>query len=352
MSARNALVLLGLLLASACGKDSTAPRVPPTPAAFGVAVNRRGSEPLLAEAYAEVNQGGFRLTAASASWGDLESRAGQEHWEILDRHFREAREDSVALSVTILLIDNQAVGALPDDRGPVWIEDALFRQRVCRLAQRAVTRFPGVVHYLWIGREVDAYFANNVGEVADFVSLVDACQDSVARVAPQVRVGTTVSYGEALATGRLALLDQLAEAGTVFGLSVYGRDLANAQALDPEGTVARIREAVDRFPNRRVMVTECGFPYDGAAPAVQQRFVQLLTGYLGDPPANLIGAIWETLHDWSPTEAEERALLLFAGEEERRSNYSHQLRSAGLRSVDGVLRPAFISAADWNHSVR
>ncbi|MFN8548995.1 MAG: hypothetical protein U0527_13775 [Candidatus Eisenbacteria bacterium] len=352
MRARFALVLLVLLLAAACGKDSTAPRVTPTPAAFGVAVNRRGAEPLLAEAYAEIKQGGFRLAAAAAAWGDLESRAGQEHWEILDRHFREAREDSVALSITILLIDNQAVGAMPDDRGPVWIEDAFFRQRICRLAQRVATRFPDVVRYLWIGREVDAYFANNVGEIGDFITLVDACQDSVARVAPQVRVGTTVSYVEAEAQGRLAMVDQLAEAGSILGLSVYGRDLSNAQSLDPEGTVARTRAAVARFQTHRVMVTEVGFPYDQSAPAVQQRFVELLTSYLGDPPDNLVGAVWESLHDWSPAEADARALLLFAGEEERRSNYARQLRSAGLRSVDGVLRPAFISAADWNHAVR
>ena len=342
------LLPLLLLLLAACGDDSIKPKVDGRRAFFGVAVNRRGGEPLLAEAYAELAQGGFQLSSTAASWGEIEQRNGAQDWSVLDRHFFPAYEDSIPLSITILLIDNQAVGSLPDDLGPIWLDDPFFRLRFCRFAQQVVTRRPDLVRYLWIGREVDAYFANNVLEVEPFIELVNACQDSVRRVAPLVEVGTTVSYGEAEEAGRLALCDQLAPAGTVFGLSVYGRDASYEQTMNANATADRLRAALDRYSSRPVIVTEIAYPFDSSNPGEQDRFVGRLVEVLGSPPHNLRGVFWESLHDWDGAVAEERANRLYGGEEIRRVNYVKQLRSQGLRSLDGSLRQAFLTARSWN----
>lgn len=320
----------------------------PARAFLGVNANRRASEPLLAEAYREIAQGSFAISGCAISWGEIERRAGNENWESLDLHGREAREDALPLAITILLLDNQARGSTPDDTGPYWIEDAFYRQRVARFARRVATRFPGVCRYLWIGREVDAYFAQNSSEVDDWITLVNTCRDSVRAADPAIEVGTIVSYSEALLAGRLDLCDRLAAAGSVVGLTVYGRDLDYAQTHDPDGSVARIEAAVGRFSIRPLVLTEVGFPAARSDASNQERFVRGLTGLLETPPAHLRGALWSSLHDFAPEVAAGRAQQLYAGEPTRAANYEAQLRSLGLLNVDGSLRSSFLAAQDWN----
>lgn len=333
---------------AACGSDGDTKR-DPTPAPFGIEINAPGGtgDPLLVQSYSDLVGSGFTWAETGFGWGDIEERPNFFRWDVLDVHLRSARERGVSLSVAVLLLDNQTRGSLPVDLEGLWLDDPFFRSRFARFTQEVVIRGTGRIRYLWIGRESDAYLSHNLGEVASFLELIEECQDSVATIDPEVRLGTIVSYDETLARGSFVLSDRLAAAGGAIGLTVHGRDARNAQTLDPEATVERVSDAIARYAAHEVVVTEVSYPALNAADPEKQRFAEALVRLLDDSPRDLRVLFWAPLYDWNAALAEARSTELFAGEEDRLLNYARALEQSGLKRVNADPTAAWFVLRDW-----
>lgn len=346
-----ATVIASLCAASvACSDKDGRDRPDESRARFGVEINPRGSgaDPLLVESYQEIAQAGVPLAQVSLAWTEVEPRVGAQFWEVLDRHLRNARERDLDLSVQFLLVDNQAPGSIPADLLGLWLADEMFQRRCAGFVRDLVARGTGHIRYVWIGRESDAYFAQNLGEVAAFEDLMGACIDSLQSLGADVELGTTLAYAEAAEAGRLALAERLGRAGQVVGLSVFGRSSRYEQTLSPGSTLARLNDGVEAFPDRPVVITETGYPGGGSSDPEKESFARLLTEYLDHAPPGLEAAFWSPLHDFSPSQAETRSLELYSGETERQHNYGEQLQVLGLKQVTGAATLAWLHVRDWS----
>lgn len=351
---RSCLMVLCLLFLIGCsGEDDDSPE--PARAPLGVAVTplAPGTDPSLAQSYLVTEQAGFQAAQIELEWGNVERYLGVADWSSIEVHAIQARQHGFPVSCELLLIDNQAgpqiPGRLPFDlEGQTW-RDESFRIRFTYFARELANRFRPQMTYLWLGREVDAYFAQNVGDIESFRRFLQDCRDSLAVTAPEVKVGTILAYGEARLDGRLALCDSIVRDEHRVGLTVYGRDLEYRQVLGPAETADLIREAVARFPSRRVVLCEVGYPSAGEAGALSQdAFAGELTAILEEPPAPLEAAFWYALHDWYPPPARVWAHRRLAGEDVREEGYRQQLTSLGLQSIVGVPRPAYHTLRRWN----
>lgn len=339
-----------LILAASCtDSDPTDPVY--DPAFLGIVVNHRdgpGTDPNLAETYSTVKRGGFACAQFSVEWGDVEPYAGARNWAKTEHHAYQARIRGLPLITKVLLMDGEVRGAFPTDLTAQGWDDPTLRARLAMFLRDTDTHLePGNTAF-WLGREVDAYFARNRGELADFIGLLGDIRDSLRAWGIDTPVGVTVSYRESVLDGRLDIADMLAPHVDLLGLSVYGRDPDYAQILTPAETVDLIREAVSRFSGVRVVIAETGYPGDLESGAPQEEFARLLTRYLAARPANLAGAIWFCLHDWHRLLAEPEARRRHPDEPQLQAGYARQLRSLGVREVSGVPRPAWYLMQDWN----
>lgn len=321
---------------------------------LGVFANAQGvpgADPLLTKAYADVRQGGFALAQFRLDWGETEARLGVYDWSELDLHELRTRGDQVErtipLSVEILLIDNQIRGSLPDDLRGQWLDGVNFRVRFARFASDVARRARGRLAYLWIGREVDVYLAAHPEEVQPFLALVQTCRDSLRAVDPGLLVGTSFAYAEAREGGWLGVVDPLLPALDRVGLTIFGRNRNYVQTLDPDETLALVREGVEAFADRRVVVLATGYPRGASPTDPQETFARGLTAYLDDPPENLDGVIWDPLYDYAPEVAAQIADRLYGGEPDRSAAYQEQLRSLGIKDVGGNLTGTSIFLWSW-----
>ncbi len=345
------LGVLGVLGLLGCSQDETvAPPLSRPAVDFGVQVNRRGTEgadPLFVEAYQDLTVASLDLAQCAIDWGEIQMVAGVEFWEPFDAHVRRAIADEIPLSVQLLVIDNQARGAIPVDVDMFWIDEGFLRERIARFSRDLIVRGRGRVQYVWIGREVDAYLVENRGEIAFHQALLSACRDSIGRVDPAVRVGTTVNWTEAVARGRMDVVEAIAAYSPVLGLSIEPWDVNFAQVYSPTAVISDLRAAVDHFPAHTLAVTEVHYPTLEGDQGPKEQFVRELVAYLADAPASLQAIVWFPLHDFSPSAAAVRALRLYGGEAPREENYRQRLRTVGLKAVNAAPTPAWLTLRDW-----
>ncbi len=346
------VALAGLAMVSGTGGCSSEETAKPSVerAFLGVETTPRGlpgTDPDLHEAYLVVHQGGFPISQFAVEWGEVEPAQGIREWRPVDAHGNGAAvQQGIKLSAELLLIDNQVPGRLPGDlAGAAW-DDPRVEQRAVIIVRQLAARLSPNLRYIWMGREVDAYFRQNRTELAPFGRLLAVCRDSLAVSDPGVLLGTILSYSEMAQTQSLELADSLAPAVDRLGLTVYGRDAEYAQTLTPAATLAQMTAAAARFADARVVFCEVGYP-GSPSQEEQQTFAGLLTGWLGGPPANVDGAVWYCLYDWAYEPAVARAHHLYAGED-RESRYANQLQALGLHEATGPGRLAWSVVRAWN----
>jgi hypothetical protein len=352
------LLLWGLLLSGGCSKDE-ARESAAIPAPLGVQVTARGApgiDPDLSEAYETVIQGGFAFAQFALEWGAVESSGESQDWGTVDLHRVQAVRQGTPLSIELLLVDHGVRGRLPSDLDgdhfAAWDDSILTARLAGFLRSLEMHLRPVRLTDVWLGRDVDSYFAHHRDQVAAFCALLSACRDSLALDHLDVGLGSIVSYGDALEAGSLDIGDALAAATGRLGLTVYGRNRDFVQTLDASATAGRVSDALARFPSARVVLCEVGLPAaDDGGQSAQAEFAARVTAFLSNPPSNLEKACWFCLNDWHVDKGKIEAQRLFPEETELQQNVCAQLGSLGLRAVNGVPKPAWSVLRGWNQSL-
>jgi hypothetical protein len=329
---------------------------------LGVEVNEvrgPGGDPGLDETYTNVHQGAFSAAQIGLDWADIEASPGERTWQNLDPNLTEVVSQQLRFSVRLLLIDSSGRGRFPSDLDgdnfPGW-DDQRLVLRLVRFIRDLDVRLKGFdprgqgrLSYVWIGSEVDAYFATHRGELAAFCRTLSRCQDSLQVSGSSAHIGTIVAYDGAPALP--GVLDSLAASVSRLGLDISGRDAAYQWTLTPAAVMARVRDGVARFPQVPVVLTGVRYPGSTAAGAAGERaFAGLLLSYLADPPGQLDSAFWFSLHDWNSVSAQQMAERRFPADPARAQAYAAELRSVGLRQVDGVAKPVWADVVAWNQA--
>lgn len=341
------LAVAGVAAVGGCSDDET-PTLSEASTFLGIFTIPRGvpgSDPLLVDAYGDLSQAEVPLSEMRLSWGETEPLLGFYDWQFFENHAHQSRMRGIPLAVEVPLIDNQARGKLPEDLVGQWIDGTNLRVRFARFCRDLVDRSRGQVGFVWVGREVDVYLAEHPEDLASFRMLLSDVADSIHAVDPSVRVGTIVAFSEAEDAGLLPTTDAVAASTEWLGLTIYGRTAGYVDTLTPEETLERVKRGVARYPNQKVVVTETAFP--GGSPGAQEDFLRRLTGYLDEPPSHLYGAVWHAITDYAPEEAVAVADPIYADEPARRDAYIAQLRSNGLKEVNGVTSPAWLYLVEW-----
>ena len=341
------LVLLTCLSCLSCGEDSAGPPPAVQHLPFGVHAVPRGApgaDPLLVEAYSDIDRGGFAWAQVEIDWGVSEPAFGVYRWQTLDDHVRQSIRTGVPLSLVVRLVDESLLGPFPDDLRGQGLDSPNVRVRFPVFLRAAVERSRGQLAQLWIGRAVDRRLDADPGELEAFRVLFALAADSVRSVAPDLPIGTSFTYTGAPVSGALSILAPHLDR---IGWVVLPLDAEYQPSPDPEGALELVREAVEVQSGRPVILTEVGYRRVGGD-AEADRFLAGLHAYLEGAPTQLVGVTWFGLYDWYASRASERAAALHPEDPEAASAYSAWLRSSGLGQVSGAATVLWYRAFDWN----
>lgn len=325
---------------------STSPRLDPAPVDAADAA-ARATEAVMLPYLA-----GARGLLLAHTWRDLEPAPGQYSAERLAQ-LREALTASRANGLTpylALQVIDTHVKAVPADLADTPFDDPRLRQRLRALLDVVVGGQGGLLPYLAIGNEVDAYLAGRPVEASAYLTMFREAVAHVHALDPAVRVGVSGIAATATATDvasrpGAALLQALLAASDVAMLTYYPvqTQADGAVQVRPTAEVAEdFRRMLAWAGDKPLLLQEVGYPASavvGSSAAQQAEFVQQVFRAWRRAPAGRISYLNVfMLHDY-PTALCDRQLAYYGLA--ATPGLHAALCSLGLREANGTARPAW-----------
>jgi hypothetical protein len=239
----------------------------------------------------------------------------------------------LSLTITFSVIDTVADRRPPDLRALPW-DDPRVIAAFADYVQSVLGRMPRVdVLAITIGNEVDVHL-QDAASIAEFARFLVAAKAAVARIRPDVPIGTKLTFA-GLTQNPGAWAGVLAASDALF-LTYYPLqgDFALRPVADVPGDLDRMVALAQGKP---VWLLEAGYPSDGcnAAPGGQRDFVvALLSGAVTRPAIVLVSYTYLT--DLSDAQVDGYIGYYGIGSD----CFRRYLQTLGLRRVDGTAKPA------------
>jgi hypothetical protein len=205
-------------------------------------------------------------------------------------------------------------------------------------------RYPGQVHYLSIGNEVNDYFVNHRDEVDAYRTFFLAVKDAIAARHPDVMVSMTYAYHDAESQDSLDVIEQLNVGDFIpFTLYIYSDGFRFDQGVHELG--GYIDRMLAFAEEKSIAIVELGWstsPSLGASQSDQAAFIQEVFGLLPQYRSQIIYLTWFSLHDGVPENCHQAALGFIphlpelAQDEAFMSVFVDFLCYLGLRESDGT----------------
>ena len=242
---------------------------------------------------------GQGLLSFSLIWDQmLEAKPNQIDLRYLDMMLHASDQFKLPILLVLHTITTN-VNALPADLKSKRLDDPAVLARFKTLLDDMVPRFKGRVPWLMIGNEVDVYFQDQPAALAAFDRFYAAAYQEVKRLAPEVQVGLTFTYGgirrhsEAFKT--------LGPRGDINCLTYYPMG-PNSQVEDPSVADRDIREMAVLVGPRKFILSEIGYgsaPSLGSSEAKQAEFYRNVFQALRKHREHLVAAVFLHQQDWT-----------------------------------------------------
>lgn len=176
-------------------------------------------------AIAEAKSLNVDLVHSYIQWGAVEWTAGHYDWNGPGDYMALAAASGVEVSQEIEIICVDQMGAVPADLAGRSLSDPYLQQRFLDFVEAYCRHFADDVSYLWLGNEIDTYLHYRPYEVDTWADLLSRAVDIVHREAPNMKVGTVMTYQGALMFERTDWIHTFGPLVDVMGVTFYPQHL-------------------------------------------------------------------------------------------------------------------------------
>ncbi|MGD9091760.1 MAG: beta-galactosidase [Anaerolineales bacterium] len=313
---------------------------------LGMVVNPASDGPLEGTypALRLAKESGVQVIHTYQNWAAIEDQPGLYSWEWQDYLMDLYHYEGFEVSLVFDIIHTTVRGETPPDLDGLPFDDPRLIQRFTECILAFLDRYPGQVHYLSIGNEVNDYFVNHRDEVDAYRTFFLAVKDAIAARHPDVMVSMTYAYHDAESQDSLDVIEQLNVGDFIpFTLYIYSDGFRFDQGVHELG--GYIDRMLAFAEEKSIAIVELGWstsPSLGASQSDQAAFIQEVFGLLPQYRSQIIYLTWFSLHDGVPENCHQAALGFIphlpelAQDEAFMSVFVDFLCYLGLRESDGT----------------
>lgn len=287
-------------------------------------------------------ENGVQVLHSYLSWGEVESTAGERDWEWQDAMMGFRVQEGFEISLVVNLIHTTQRGPLPKDLAELDFDDPVFIERFSDFILEVLDRYP--VQYLSLGNEVNDYFINRRDEIPAYRSFFLTVKDRIAEVHPEVKVGMTFAYHDAVRVNALDIIKEL-DLGDFLPLTLYLYNPPFEFDRDPAELEGILNEILRLAGEKQVALVEIGWNTSeslAGSEQDQETFVREVFRLLAQHRDRIEFMAWFNLHDGDPEDAYQSALSFIPPEslqdqdEAFLRDFVTFLNYLGLRTYDGT----------------
>ena len=172
-------------------------------------------------AYEEAQDMHCHIAHSYLHWADIELDNGVFDWDSPGYYVSLAKGHGMEVSQEITVINVMDIGNLPADLAGRGLDDATLQQRFLSFVEQYAEHFKDDVSYLWLGNEIDTYLHYNPDKVPTFVNLLTQAVAIVREHAPEMKVGTVMTYHGAVMTGRTGWIHTFGPLVDIMAVTFY-----------------------------------------------------------------------------------------------------------------------------------
>lgn len=294
-------------------------------------------------------ENGVQVLHSYLSWGEVEPSAGERVWEWQDALMGYRVQEGFEISLVVNLIHTSLRGPMPDDLAGKDFDDPDLIDRFAEFILEVLDRYP--VAYLSIGNEVNDYFVRHRDEIPAYKTFFLEVRDRIHQEYPDVQVGMTFAFHDALRTNALDIIEEL-NLGDFLPLTLYLYSPPFDFDRDPaelEGTLGQILNLAGDVP---VAFAEIGWNTADSLSGSEQdqaEFVREAFRLLSLNRDRIAFMSWFNLHDGDPETTYQSALTFLpsnapqAEDEAFMEDFVDFLTYLGLREYDGTPKPGWFA---------
>ncbi len=317
---------------------------------FAIAKSVRGgerSDESIRDAIHLARQAGTDGDYSAHRWSELEPAVGQFELDDVHRSLH-VMHDVLGwrMFVGIALIDTVRREVPSDLDGVAW-DSPVMKKRFHALVDALGPDLRERVDYLSIGNEVDVYLGANPAEFDSYRRFYEDALAYVHSVAPNVKVGVTVTFGGALGKDA-ARVKRLLRKSDVAILAYYPFD-AGFQFANPHAPITDLPKMIAWASPKKLLLQEVGFssaPMLGSSEEAQATFVRDFFAAWDQTGDAIPFASIFMLHDLPEKTCNE--LSRYYGL--RSPAFDAYLCSIGLLRVDGTPKKAWDALLQLRHA--
>ena len=297
-------------------------------------------------------ENGVQVLHSYLSWGEVEPAEGEREWEWQDALMGFRVEEGFEISLVVNLIHTSLRGPIPEDLAAKDFDDPEFIARFTDFILEVLDRYP--IQYLCIGNEVNDYFINHRDEIPAYRSFFLAVKDRISQEHPEVKVGMTFAYHDAVSTNALDIVEEL-NIGDFLPLTLYLYSQSFVFDREPAELEPIMDQVFDLAGEKPVALVEIGWNTSESLSGTQQdqeKFVREAFRLLTLKHDRIEFLSWFNLHDGDPEDAYQSALSflpsesLLAQDEAFLKIFVDYLNYLGLREYDGTPKLGWFAFVD------
>lgn len=287
-------------------------------------------------------ENGVQVLHSYLSWGEVEPTEGEQVWEWQDALMGYRVHEGFEISLVVNVIHTSQRGPLPEDLADKDFDDPEFIARFSGFILEVLDRYP--VQYLSIGNEVNDYFLNHRDEIPAYRSFFLAVKDRISQEHPEVKVGMTFAYHDAVRTNSVDIIEDL-NLGDFLPLTLYLYNPPLVFDRDPAELEAVLDEIFVLAGDKPLALVEIGWNTSESLSGTEQdqaKFVREAFRLLTLKRDQIEFMAWFNLHDGDPEDAYQSALSFLPSEslqtqdEAFLRDFVDFLNYLGLREYDGT----------------
>jgi len=328
-----------------CGTPAQAPHLDSGALGMIILPQATGSDAFDPAAYQQAlflaRCNGVQVSHYYVNWGQIEPAPGVYDWSVFDYIVEANQLEDLELSVVVEVIHTTTRGQLPADLVGLPFDDPRFVERLSAFLATFADRYSGRVKYLWVGNEVNNYFASHRDEIPAYAAAFDQARAAVHQKHPDLPMGIVFAYHDAEQQGTLDIIQTL-NRGDMIAFALYLQEGFHF-TLDPASVGSYLDEMLALTGDTPMAVVETGWStapeLDGSEKG-QAEYVRQLFAALSSRRERIRFLSWFVLHDSQYEACYNTALTFFpAGTQpdaQSMDAFVSFLCYFGLRKSDGT----------------
>ena len=207
-------------------------------------------------------------------WSELQPGEDEFEWNFTDEVINTIEQNDQKTSVIIPVINTTNADDLPGHVSFNTFADSNLISAYTDFILAFLDRYEDKIDYLYVGNEIDVYFSENPSELSAYNTFFQQVNDSIDANYPNVNVGVTFTYHDAINNGNTDIYQDFAEAD-ILGFTLYSQFLGT----DPNSFTGHLNDLIDLTENIGVPIalTETTWSSAGYNGSVenQKRFIEV-----------------------------------------------------------------------------